>query len=416
MGYDLIIVGAGLSGLSAALEAEKAGLKTCLLEASDSVGGRIKTVQKEGFLLDKGFQVFLTHYPTARKLLNYQKLELAQFASGAHFLTAQFQKKIVANPLKKPQQLFNTLFSGAFSIKDLSTLLRLGVFLNTRSGQTLLGQDEISTQSYFDNYFSKRFQTQFLQPFFRGIFLDASLNTSHRLFLYYLQAFLKGSAALPKAGMQAIPLQLAQKLKQTKIILNSKVIRQHHNSVIAENGETFTGKSILFCCSQHALSPLFHPANTANAKGVWVVYYKAEKQYAFTHKYLYLNGSGSGFINHIACLDSIQASYAPADQSLLSITLLAHPELPDISSCLEKIQQELPNYLGKTSQKWIYLDSFWIPDALPAQRFCQPSHQPKQLNPYCFHTGDWQVHGSIEGALVAGIHSINFLKSSGVFT
>ncbi|MEL6926508.1 MAG: oleate hydratase, partial [Bacteroidota bacterium] len=56
----IIIVGAGLAGLTAANYLQQKGHEVKILEASDRVGGRVKTDQHEGFLLDHGFQVFLT--------------------------------------------------------------------------------------------------------------------------------------------------------------------------------------------------------------------------------------------------------------------------------------------------------------------------------------------------------------------
>lgn len=58
--YDVTIVGGGLSGLTAALQLRKDQLSVCILEESDEVGGRVRTDEQAGFLLDRGFQVFLT--------------------------------------------------------------------------------------------------------------------------------------------------------------------------------------------------------------------------------------------------------------------------------------------------------------------------------------------------------------------
>src|SRR5262245_24479466 len=49
---DLVIIGAGLAGLSAAYHAERNGLDYALYEAGDVVGGCCRTVEREGFLFD----------------------------------------------------------------------------------------------------------------------------------------------------------------------------------------------------------------------------------------------------------------------------------------------------------------------------------------------------------------------------
>ncbi|HSF56008.1 MAG TPA: FAD/NAD(P)-binding protein, partial [Algoriphagus sp.] len=75
----IYIIGAGLSGLVAALELEKSGFTPIILEASDRIGGRMKTDEVDGFLLDHGFQVLNTAYPEAKKYLDFQALNLKYF-------------------------------------------------------------------------------------------------------------------------------------------------------------------------------------------------------------------------------------------------------------------------------------------------------------------------------------------------
>jgi NADPH-dependent 2,4-dienoyl-CoA reductase/sulfur reductase-like enzyme len=73
---DVIIIGAGLAGLSCARVLHQAGVPFVLLEASDRVGGRVRTDRVEGFRLDRGFQVLQTAYPESRQILDYTGLNL----------------------------------------------------------------------------------------------------------------------------------------------------------------------------------------------------------------------------------------------------------------------------------------------------------------------------------------------------
>ena len=54
-----IIIGAGVSGLVAAIELEKAGFTPLILEATDCIGGRLKSDLESELPLDHGFQVYL---------------------------------------------------------------------------------------------------------------------------------------------------------------------------------------------------------------------------------------------------------------------------------------------------------------------------------------------------------------------
>ena len=94
-------------GLTCAVYLKQAGIQALVLEATDGVGGRVRTDQVDGFLLDRGFQILLTAYPEARRLLNFADLDLQSFRSGAlirkrdHWLT-------LLNPFQEPLSVFKT--------------------------------------------------------------------------------------------------------------------------------------------------------------------------------------------------------------------------------------------------------------------------------------------------------------------
>ena len=77
------VVGAGLAGLRCARRLHEKGVAATVLEASDGVGGRVRTDRVEDFLLDRGFQALLTAYPEASDALDYRELELHPFYPGA---------------------------------------------------------------------------------------------------------------------------------------------------------------------------------------------------------------------------------------------------------------------------------------------------------------------------------------------
>lgn len=70
MKYDIIVVGAGAAGLSAAKVLAKAGYHVCILEASATAGGRISTI-KEGFqnYVEAGAEFIHGKLPFTFKLL-----------------------------------------------------------------------------------------------------------------------------------------------------------------------------------------------------------------------------------------------------------------------------------------------------------------------------------------------------------
>ena len=115
--FDVIIVGAGIAGLTASKILKAAGKKILIIEASDAVGGRVRSDLKDGFILDRGFQVLLTAYPEAKEFLNYEKLNLKTFKPGALVLD-KGHKYQVGDPSREPHLLFQTLFSPLGNFKD----------------------------------------------------------------------------------------------------------------------------------------------------------------------------------------------------------------------------------------------------------------------------------------------------------
>src|SRR3954451_17441849 len=116
-GGQVVIIGAGVAGLCCALRLQEKNIPCVILEASDAVGGRVRTDSVDGFLLDRGFQVLLTAYPEARRLLNYQSLKLRTFSPGA-LIRMDGKSHRISDPFRQPWTLPATHFSAVGNLKD----------------------------------------------------------------------------------------------------------------------------------------------------------------------------------------------------------------------------------------------------------------------------------------------------------
>ncbi len=108
---DVVVVGAGLAGLTCARELERDGLDVVVLEKSDAVGGRVRTDVVDGYRCDRGFQLLNPAYPAVKQLVDVDELDLRAFAAGAA-LSGERGFAIVADPRRSPGYLSHVLRSG----------------------------------------------------------------------------------------------------------------------------------------------------------------------------------------------------------------------------------------------------------------------------------------------------------------
>lgn len=416
--YDVIVVGAGLSGLNAAIHLEKEGLSVKVLEAADQPGGRMRTDEINGFLLDRGFQVLLTSYPEAQQVLDYDALHLKHFSPGAKvFHKERFHT--LADPFRKPVAALKSTFSSITNLGDKFKILALKNRTKRLSVEDIFSQREKPTRSYLQEWnFSSKIQRTFLKPFLSGIFLDSTLNTSNRMFEFIFKMFGTGYAALPEKGMQAIPNQMANQLSHDTIEYNQKVTRIDNGLVTTEDGLTWSAKAVLLAVEAPALKKLIDYDGSMAMNSTSCLYFATDTPPA--HKtFLCLNGSGKGLINSVAILSNIQKTYSPDNRALISVSIVKPNDL-DKEQLLTEVRKELEQWYGSI-RNWMHLKTYDIMNALPSMPKIEYPEQ-NETKPYkegVFICGDHVHDPSINGALrsgriVADAISWNLALSNGV--
>ena len=147
MTRPVVVVGAGLAGLACAVELHRRGIEVIVVEASDGVGGRVRTDQVDGFLLDRGFQVMLTAYPELHRQFDVDALDLRAFDPGAVVMRGG-RPTVVADPFRAPRDLVSTVAAGTVrrigTPADLIALARLRFRLRSpHPARLLMGSDQI---------------------------------------------------------------------------------------------------------------------------------------------------------------------------------------------------------------------------------------------------------------------------------
>ncbi|MFM8981629.1 MAG: FAD-dependent oxidoreductase, partial [Spartobacteria bacterium] len=118
----ILVVGAGLSGLSCALALHRAGRDFLLLDAAPQVGGRQRTTHHDGFTLDHGFQVVLSSYRAVSQVVDVPSLKPRWFESGA-LIHHSGKFSLLTSPLENP---LAAVASDALPFGDKLRLARLG--------------------------------------------------------------------------------------------------------------------------------------------------------------------------------------------------------------------------------------------------------------------------------------------------
>jgi len=396
--YKVFIVGAGISGLIAANVLERHGFHPVILEATDRVGGRVKTDIVNGYQLDHGFQVLLTAYPAAAKFLDLKALDLQTFLPGATIFTNGKQQTI-GDPLRNFSLLFPTLFSGIGTFADKLKILKLNASLKKKSLTEIFEEPETSTLSYLQNLgFSEAMISQFFKPFFSGIFLEPKLETSSRMFEFVYKMFGEGFAALPKSGIEAIPKQLSAKLKQTQFHFNTRVQTVEDGKIILENGDVLESHfTIVATEASHLISNLKSQETTW--KSCETLYFETPKR-TIDKPLIGLIANELSIVNNIFYHHSL-ATTSKGAQELLSVTVVKDHNLAN-SFLIKKVQEDLKQYCGIDS--CTFLKQYTIAKALPNLQQVQYSMLPSEtrLTTHIFLAGDVQLNGSLNAAMLAG--------------
>ena len=392
------IIGGGISGLIAARVLEEHGLSATIIEATDRLGGRVKTDVVDGYSLDHGFQVLLTAYPAAKKYLDFDALALQEFLPGSAIFK-NGKQKIIGDPLRNLSLLLPTLFSGIGTVNDKLKILALNRRLKKKSIQNIFAEKEQTTLAYLENIgFSETIITDFFIPFFSGIFLENKLDTSSRMFEFVYKMFGEGNAALPKDGIQAIPKQLFEKLKSTTIIFNTKVKSVENGSIKLESGETLKSNFTIIATQASGLV-----SNLKNQATLWkscdTLYFEVAKR-EIKKPLIGLIAAPNALINNIFYHTSLQTS-ATATKELLSVTVIDRQNLTN-KQLVTEVQKELKELCNIDS--CTFIKQYNIPMALPNLQDIQYEMLPSEtrLTETIFLAGDTQLNGSLNAAMIAG--------------
>ena len=407
MSADVVIVGGGLAGLACARRLMQCGVSFALLEASDGVGGRVRTDVVDGFRLDRGFQLFLPAYPEAARVLDYAALDLRPFVPGALVRVGRKFHR-VADPRVEPLTGLRSAFNPVGTFRDKLRLANLKFALDRVSVERLGDTPDVSTRDELrgNRGFTEAFLQRLAVPFFGGVFLESDLATSARFFRFVFKMFAAGAGVVPRLGMQQIPEQLAANLPAGSVRLNAAVASLQPGRVTLATGETLTPRAVIVATDATVAARLtggevVDPGWHGNV----TLYFAADKS-PIGEGILAVNGTGTGPVNTVAVLSDVSADYAPPGAALVSVSVVGDGGVSpgDIES---SVRRQLGEWYGPGVDDWRHLRTYRIPLALPDQSVgkLSPWQRPVRLRPGLYVCGDHRDNASIDGALTSGFRA-----------
>ncbi|RIW14553.1 FAD-dependent oxidoreductase [Algoriphagus lacus] len=395
----IYIVGAGLSGLIAALELEKAGFSPVILEASDAIGGRMKTDEVDGFLMDHGFQVLNTAYPEAKRYLDLQALHLKNFEPGAVIFDGK-DSYIITDPMRNPLKIVGMALSKVGTFLDKIKMFTLTQELKKKSNEAIFNEPTVPTHQYLKEYgFSDLIINNFFKPFFRGIFLEKHLNTSSRMFEFVFKMFALGNAAVPEKGMGQIPSMIRRQLSKTQIYFSTAVKEIEGKTIYLESGEKLEADRIIIAVQPDKVMKQLQ-GQFAPARQVINLYFSLQRSFMARPMIGLL--PGDHLVNNIVFMDDVSKAYSSNGRSLLSVSVL-ESQLSE-SELIKAVQAELESISGVNAEYFKFIRAYHISYALPNLddlKYSIPMTECK-ITDHVYLAGDYLLNGSINAAMTSG--------------
>lgn len=373
---EVLIVGAGLAGLNAAIDLEAAGVDVRVIESSDRAGGRVASDVIDGFICDRGFQLINARYPALQELNVLNELDFIE-APRVIEVSLGDRRHVIGDPRQVPWTALNRATG---TIPEKIALLRF-IAGRTKPDESI-GQALRSTGTCYERV---------LRPFLQGVFLTDPDNVDAIYGYSIIKSFVNGRPGVPRNGVGELSKALAHRV--SNIVYNTRVDGIDKTSVHTNNG-TYTANKILIATDATTATQLLGLTEVPRMAGC-ITWYHAVSENPSGNGRLVVDGQRRGPIINSVVMSDVSSNYAPADQHLVSTTT-------DLNVTESDVRRHLAILWGVDTYAWQFIAKYEIPAALPIHNVGRALSQSMRINDHHFVAGDHRTVPSQQGALFSG--------------
>ncbi|MFC9818747.1 FAD-dependent oxidoreductase [Streptomyces erythrochromogenes] len=381
---DVVIVGAGVSGLAAAHHLIAAGVTVTVLEAADDPGGRMATESADGFRLDRTAQLLNTAYSELERTHALRALVLRPFSPGV--LVHTDGRQLRAGSLTPAR----ALASGSLDQARLSAAL--GRLAALPEDKLLARPERTASAALRTRSLPSRTLNGVLRPLLAALLRDPELTTSSRVADLALRTFARGRLAVPEGGAAALPDLLASGLPPGTVRTGIRVRSVATNLVTTEEHGDFRCRSVLLATGARAAAELLPGLRVPAFHEVTVLHHATAGPLPRDGS-LILDGDPNWPVSHTAVMSAVDPTRAPAGRSLVTTTVLGPP--PPTRT----VTSRLARLYDTSTREWELLAVHHAPEAVPAMPPPHDRRRPVRVLAGLYVCGDHRDTNTVQGAL-----------------
>ena len=373
---DVLIIGAGLAGLSAANTLQAAGRDVRIIESSDRPGGRVTSDVIDGFICDRGFQLINANYPA---LVELDVMKDIDFIKAPRVIEVAIgnDRRALGDPRVAP---WTALDKATGTIPEKLSLLRF-LMATPRENQSIEDVLKSSGSTY----------VRALRPFLQGVFLTDPKNVDARYGQSIVKSFVTGAPGVPRKGVAELSKALAARVKQITYGVQADSLE---GNVAHTSAGDFRAATVIVATDATTATQLLGLHEVARMAGC-ITWYHAVSINPSGNGRLVVDGQNRGLIINSIVMSDISSSYAPQGQHLVSTTT-------DLGATESDVRRHLAIIWGTSTHDWQLIAKYEIPAALPIQSVGRALTQTVQVSENVYVVGDHRAVPSQQGALFSG--------------